>query len=62
MYELDIWKILYSQKLILNILRYLRFRDDVRVHVGGASLEISRGVKISITGYPKEIQFNVERI
>ena len=30
------------------------------VHVAGAPLEITSALKIIITGYPKEIQFNVE--
>ena len=54
-YEFDIWKKLYSQKLNLNILLYLRFCDDVGVHVAGAPFLITRALKIIITGYPKEI-------
>ena len=43
-----------------NINRFLRFRDDVSVHISGTKVEICEILKIILTGYPPEIQFNAE--
>ena len=40
--------------------RFLRFRDDVSLHISGSNNEIRDVLNIIITGYPPEIQFNVE--
>ena len=57
--EFNIWKKLFYQKLNLNILWCLRFCDDVSVHIAGSPQKITYALKIIITAYPKEIQFNV---
>ena len=59
-YEFDIWKKLFFLKMHKNVHRYLRFRDDVSIHVSGPNNVIGSILKIIITGYPKELQFNVE--
>ena len=59
-YEFEIWKKLFSHGLHKNVHRYLRFRDDVSVHISGPNKSIKDALKIIITGYPAEIQFNVE--
>ena len=59
-YEFEIWKKLVSRGFKKNINRYLRFRDDVSLHVSGTNKEISEILKIILTGYPPEIQLNME--
>ena len=59
-YEFNIWKKLISSGLKINVKRFLRFRDDVSLHISGSNDEIREVLKIIITGYPREIQFNVE--
>ena len=59
-YEFEIWKKIVSRGFKKNINRFLRFRDDVSIHVSGTKAEICEILKIILTGYPPEIQFNVE--
>ena len=59
-YELEIYNDLAKHKLLKYVSRYLRFRDDVSVHIHGDASTILNVMKIIVTGYPKEIQFNVE--
>ena len=59
-YELEIYRKIYKSKLDINVNRYLRFRDDVSVHLTGKLQKMLKVIKIIITGYPKCIQFNVE--
>ena len=58
--ELDIFKILSRKKLSNNVIRYLRFRDDVSVHITGNKEQICETIKVICNGYPKEIIFNME--
>ena len=59
-FELKIFKKLQKQKLHKNVKRYLRFRDDVSLHLTGDTETMLKIVKIITTGYPDAIQFNVE--
>ena len=59
-HELEIFKNIHSKKLESNIRRYLRFRDDVSVHVAGTTENMLKIIKIITTGFPDCIQFNVE--
>ena len=59
-YELEIYNDLAKHKLLKYVSRYLWFRDDVSVHIHGDASTILNIMKIIVTGYPKEIQFNVE--
>ena len=46
--------------LLVNVFRFLRFRDDVSIHISGTKTEISNIIKIVGTGYPACIKFNME--
>ena len=59
-FELKIFKKLQERKLHKNVNRYLRFRDDVSLHIIGSPETMLKIVKIITTGYPDAIQFNVE--
>ena len=59
-FELKIFKKLQEQKLHKNVNRYLRFCDDVSLHVTGNTETMLKIVKIITTGYTDAIQFNVE--
>jgi len=59
-FELDIFGKLHEKGLESNLTRYLRFRDDVSVHVIGEIDKMLKVIKIITTGYPECIQFNVE--
>ena len=59
-FELDLFSKLHKKRLEPNISRYLRFRDDVSVHVTGETEKMLEVIKIIIQGYPECIQFNVE--
>ena len=48
--ELDIFKNLSRNKLMKNINRYLRFRDDVSVHIVGTPDEICSTIKVICIG------------
>ena len=58
--ELDIFKTLSRQKLLMNVNRYLRFRDDVSIHVVGNPDKICRTIHVICNGYLKDIVFNME--
>ena len=58
--ELDIFKTLSRKKLSNNVNRYLRFRDDVSVHVIGNPEQICETIEVICNGYPEEIVFNME--
>ena len=60
MSELSIFKTLARNCLQSTINRYLRFRDDVSVHVVGTPDDICKAIKVICTGYPKDIIFNME--
>ena len=55
--ELSIFNTLARHHLLSNVKRYLRFRDDVSVHIVGAPDDIC---KVICTGYPEDIIFNME--
>ena len=59
-YELKIFEKIHGLKLEKNVSRFLRFRDDVSVHLTGEIDPMLKALKIITTGYPKCIQFNVE--
>ena len=46
--------------LLSVIQRYLRFRDDVNAKLTGTDQQIVETLEILVTGYPKEIDYNVE--
>ena len=58
--ELDIVNALSRKRLNGTINRYLRFRDDVSVHLAGTPDDICNAIKVICTGYPKDIIFNME--
>ena len=58
--ELSIFNNLSRHHLQSNVKRYLRFRDDVSVHIVGAPDDICKAIKVICTGYPKDIIFNME--
>ena len=51
---------MYDRKLNKHVNRYLRFRDDVSIHLTGEPDKMLNVMRIVITGYPQCIQFNVE--
>ena len=59
-HELDIFRNINHKKLENTLTRYLRFRDDVSVHVMGEIDKMLEVAKMITNGYPKCIQFNVE--
>ena len=50
--EIKIFSVLARENLIKNVKRFLRFRDDVLVHLTGSNDEIKKAVKIICSGYP----------
>ena len=58
--ELDIFNALSRKRLNSTKNRYLRFRDDVSVHLAGTPDDICNAIKVICTGYPKDIIFNME--
>ena len=59
-YEIEIFKRLSRKNLLNNVYRFLRFRDDVSLHISGTNEEISKIIKIIGNGYPSCIIFNME--
>ena len=59
-YEVEIFMKLSRKNLLNNIYRFLRFRDDVSLHIAGTNEEISQTIKIIGNGYPACIIFNME--
>ena len=59
-YELQIFKEIFGLKLQNSLARYLRFRDDVSVHVFGDEKSMFKIIKTIVSGYPDAIQFNAE--
>ena len=59
-HDLDIFKKIYGKKIQKSLARYLRFRDDVSVHVHGDEKSMFKIIKILVIGYPTAIQFTVE--
>ena len=58
--EIKIFSVLARENLIKNVKRFLRFRDDVLVHLTGSNDEIKKAVKIICSGYPPSLKFNME--
>ena len=59
--EIKIFSVLARENLIKNVKRFLRFRDDVLVHLTGSNDEIKKAVKIIGSGYPPpSLKFNME--
>ena len=52
-YELKIFEKIHRLKLEKNLSRFLRFRDDVSVHLTGEINQMLKVLKIITTGYPK---------
>ena len=52
-YELQIFKKIYGLKLQNSLARYLRFRDDVSVHVFGDEKSMFKIIKTIVSGYPR---------
>lgn len=59
-YELKIFDQIHQSKLGKNVARYLRFQDDVFVHVTGEIDKMLEVIKIVRTRYPESFQLNVE--
>ena len=59
-FELTIFNKLQDHKLHKNVNRYLRFCDDVSLHVTGNTETMLKIVKIITIGYPEAIRFNVK--
>ena len=59
-YEIKMFSNLARKKLIKNVLRFLRFRDDVSIHITGSDLELFQVMQIIGSGYPPCIIFNIE--
>ena len=51
---------LARKNLLKNILRFLRFRDDMSIHITGSDLELFQAMQIIGSGYPPCIIFNIE--
>ena len=60
MYEMKMFSNLARKNLLKNVLRFLRFRDDVSVHITGSDLELFQVMQIIGSGYPPCIIFNIE--
>ena len=59
-YEIKMFARLAHEDLIKNVTRFLRFRDDVSVHLVGPTEELKKTVKIIGSGYPPSLKFNME--
>ena len=44
---------------LVNVLRFLSFRDDISIHISGNKTEIFNIIKIIGTGYLACIKFNM---
>ena len=49
-----------SRGKLLSVVKYLRFRDDVSIHLSGNKSDMLKAIKIISTGYPNEILLNME--
>ena len=58
--DMDIFNSLSRHKILTPATRYLRFRDDVSLHLSGAPSDILSWIKIIFQGYPEALQFNME--
>ena len=58
--EMEIFNSLSRHKILKNVKRYLRFRDDVSLHLSGAPEDILKCVQIICNGYPEALRFNME--
>ena len=58
--ELEIYELLHKEKLFDIVKRYLRFKDDISVHLAGDKDKMIRAMEIITCNYPKDIQLNVE--
>lgn len=58
--EFAIFNQLSRRKLLPVVKKYLRFRDDVSIHLSGDKSEMLNAIKIISTGYPNEILLNME--
>ena len=59
-YEIKMFSVLARNNLIKTVKRFLRFRDDVSIHLTGSDDEIKKAVKIIGSGYPPSLKFNME--
>ena len=59
-YEMDMFKKLSLRNLLQKVFRFLRFRDDVSVHISGTNEEMYQIIQIIGNGYPPCIVFNIE--
>ena len=58
--EIEIFNSLSCHKILKNVTRYLRFHDDVSLHLSGAPDDILKCVQTICKGYPEALQFNME--
>lgn len=59
-YEIKMFTKLSRNNLHKNVLRFLRFRDDVSIHIKGSNTDIIKVIRIIGNGYPLCIKFNME--
>ena len=59
-YEIKMFTKLARNNLLKNVFRFLRFRDDVSIHISGNRKDMFNVVKIIGNGYPASIKFNME--
>ena len=58
--ESEIFAKVKSENLFDVVKRYLRFKDDISVHLSGEKVKMIRAMELITCNYPKEIQLNVE--
>ena len=58
--EIEIFNSLSCHKILKNVTRYLRFHDDVSLHLSGAPDDILKCVQTICKGYLEALQFNME--
>ena len=58
--ELEIYELLHKEKLFNIVKRYLRFKDNISVHLAGDKDKMIPAMEIIMCNYPKDIQQNVE--
>ena len=58
--EYSIFDRLSREKVLSVVKKYLRFRDDVSMHLSGDKEYIMRAIQIISTGYPNKILLNME--
>ena len=58
--EIKIFEKLIKKGVMYTVHRFLRFRDDISLHLAGKEEDILLALEIIVTNYPKQIVLNVE--